>query len=67
MLFRSRADDGKTSLLRISDLKLEAGKSLTLVIVNSSSKGGKLESIKVLDELTPAETPKTADKTKPSN
>jgi hypothetical protein len=53
-----RADDGKASLLRISDLKLEAGKSLTLVIVNSSAKNGKLEAIKVLDELTPADNTK---------
>jgi hypothetical protein len=61
-----KADDADTRLLRIADLKLEAGKSLTIVIVNSTAKGGKLEAIKVLDELTPANTTKPADSTKPS-
>jgi hypothetical protein len=43
------AEDSKKELLRISDLNLEAGKSVTIVLTHPTMKSTKLEAIRVTD------------------
>lgn len=45
------SEDGKQVLLKIPELDLKAGTSVTLILVHSSTTASKLEVIKVVDEL----------------
>jgi hypothetical protein len=58
------ADENSTTRVRVANLALEAGKSMTLVVTHPSASSTRLEVIKVMDEA-PAGSAMPADTSKP--